>query len=197
MQMTPKELKTIIDSFIAEDDYQDIIHSAVYYFSELSNLFTKYKEYDITSFKKVLEDFIAIEQEDFRFQDLLNKHDKTKSYDFLLLIGKLIASFDEKGYNKNVWNPYPDKRVISRAQFTQKNWTYCFFKYKLNNFTFSGLDDIKYSTFRYAVDYILNPEKNVNITSQNHRKEIVNYFALKDEKEIINLFENYTASVKV
>ena len=190
------DIKAQIDSFINEDYYQNIIKNEAFYFEELSLLFEEFKNYDVSLFKEKLEYFVANSTGKFRFQDLLDENSNTPFYDFLVLIGKMIVVMDEKGYNGSLWHPYSDKRRLSRANFTQRNWTYCFIKYKLNNFTFQDIEDVKYRTFRYSVLYILDPQKNVNISSFNHREQIANYFQLGNESEITNLFDEYTSRVK-
>ncbi|MGD0754509.1 MAG: AAA family ATPase [Bacteroidales bacterium] len=190
------ELKSNIDSFINETHYQEIINSQEFYFERLRELFNEYKSYNIDSFKNKLEAFIANPPEKFRFQDILDQNLGTAYFKFLELIGKSISVFDSKGYNINEWNPYPDKRTISSAIFTQKDWIYCLFMYKLNNFTFPGSEEKQYITFQHAVSFIENPDQNVNITSQNHRKQIVDFFNLQNESEINTLFQEYTSVVK-
>lgn len=190
------EINEIIEGFIKQDYYQGIIDSDKFYYDELSKVYGDYKKYNVEPFKNKLEEFIEKQPDPFRFQNLLDSNINTPYYDFLMLIGKLIAMFDEKGYNKNTWNTYEDKRVVSRAQFTQRNWTYCLFKYKLNNFNFQGLEQITFSTFRYVIEFVESPEQNVNITSQGHRKQIVDHFKLATEKDIVTLFAEYTDNVK-
>ncbi len=185
-----------IEEFISDNYFQDIINSEEFYFSKLLELFNEYKIFDIEDFKNDLEQFVANIPIDFKFQDLLDKANSKRFHEFLTLIGKLISIFDEKGYNSKEWNTYADKRCVSRSQFTQKNWTYCLFKYKLNNFNFLDIEQNKYRTFRYAIEFIENPEINVNITSQNHRGQICKFFNLSNESDLILLFNEFTSLVK-
>src|ERR1700757_1378890 len=129
------EMDDIINSFILQDYYQRIIESESFYFDELKKLYDDYKKFDIAPFKTKIQDFIDASPGAFKFQELLDGSKGAAYHDFLLLLGKMISIFDEKGYNTAEWNPYQDKRRVSRAQFTQRNWTYCFFKYKLNSFS--------------------------------------------------------------
>lgn len=190
------ELKSIIDDLIKEDHYQEIINSEDFYFEKLKVLFNEYKSFSIGHIKRNMEEFINNPPEIFHFQEFLDSNKETSFIEFLELIGRMITIFDGKGYNINKWNPYQDKRHISPAIFTQKNWTFCFFKYTLNNFSFDGWDEKTFITFQHAIRFIENPGQNVNITSQNHRGQICNYFELKNESEIITLFPDYASSVK-
>jgi len=190
------EINDVISGFIKENYYQDVIESKDFYYDKLSELFLEYKNYEIDAFRDKLEAFIKNPPKPFHFQDMLDNNSDKAYYDFLLIIGKLVSIFDEKGYNSTEWNPYPDKRRISMAQFTQKNWTYCLFIYKLNDFTFSGLDQRTYATFRYSIEFIENPGQNVCITSQNHRNQICKYFKLENESKIITLFDHFSSTVK-
>ncbi|MFA5820469.1 MAG: hypothetical protein WC854_14480 [Bacteroidales bacterium] len=190
------DLSNIISDLIKEDHYQGIINSEDFYFEKLKELFSGYKTYNIVQFKGKMEEFINKPPEIFHFQEFLEQNKGTAFFEFLELIGRMISICDGKGYNINNWNPYQDKRSISPAIFTQKNWTYCFFKYSLNNFSFDGWDEKTFITFQYAIRFIENPVQNVNITSQNHRGQICDYFELKNESEIITLFPDFTSLVK-
>lgn len=190
------DIKKKIEEFISDNYFQDIINSEEFYFSKLLELFHEYKIFDIGDFKNDLEQFVVNIPLEFKFQELLDKTNNKRFNEFLTLIGKLISIFDEKGYNSKEWNTYADKRCVSRAQFTQKNWTYCLFKYKLNNFNFLDIDQNKYRTFRYAIEFIENPEIKVNITSQNHRGQICKFFNLSNESDLILLFNEFTSLVK-
>lgn len=191
------DLILVEDTLIEMEPFNTIIHSEEFYYEELLSLFQKYKDYNIDTFKSKLTDFINNPLKDFKFQKLLEDSEVIPEYqNFLLLIGKMIAISDSKGYNKQKWNPYIDKRVLSKANFTQKEWTFCFFKFKINNLNFDELNPITHGAFLNAIRFIENPISNVNITSSPHRKLITGHYGLKSENEILNLFPEYTSKVK-
>jgi len=192
------ELDNIINDLIKEDHYQKVINSEEFFFEKLKVLFNRYKTYSIASFKDKLEEFINNPPKEFHYKEFLEKNKDSAYYEFLELIGKMTSIFDGKGYNINEWNPYPDKRYVSPAIFTQKNWAYCFFKYLLDGFSFQDWEKNRFQfiTFQYAINFIENPQQNVNITSQNHRSQICEYFKLKNDSEIITLFQDYTNLIK-
>ena len=187
----------IIDSFIADAYYANIINEEKFYFEYLRDLFKSYIAFDISLFQIDLDHFTNNLPEKFSFQTLLLDNQNKPYYDLILLIGKMVSIFDAKGYNPSEWNPYQDKRRVSMAAFTQKNWTFCFLRYKLDGFTFEQINEfgIKYRTFCYAIEFISDPTININITSFNHRIQIKEYFNLSNEVEIINLFDKYTSKI--
>lgn len=189
------ELETIVESIITEPLFQNIINSNEFYFEELVKLYNVFKQDDISSFRTILSDFK--EQKNFKFQTLLDENISNVSYyNFLVLIGKMVAIFDEKGYNKTNWNPYEDKRRICRATFTQQSWTYCFINFKLNNNSHEQLTETRFLPFKFCINYIEDAINNLPIVSHAHRTQISNYFKLDNETEIKDLFENYTNLVK-
>ncbi|WAC02264.1 AAA family ATPase [Lacinutrix neustonica] len=186
-----EKIKTLIET----PHFQDLLASETFYFSELSKLFNQYKDFDIELIKTDLESYLNNEPKDFNFQELLDS--STGDFNsFLFLIGKLISLFDEKGYKKKAWNPYQDKRVVSRSMLSQKYWTGNLLKYKLLDFRDDYLQEEAAEAFKHSINFINQPEQHVNIVSKNHRKDIVNYFNLGSASEIINLFSNELKDLK-
>ncbi len=193
--ISKEELDNLIQAFIGNEYFGKIINSEEFYFQRLLDLYNEYKAFDTSSFDDKLQDFIENPPAKFNFQKLLDETSHALYYDFFLLIGKMIAVFDEKGYNTTEWNPYDDGRRISRAGLRQDKWTYAFLKYKLNGFNFDGLDAGTYNTFKNSIAFIEEPANHLNVTSNNHRKFISEYFLNKSDDfqdaDIISLFEAY------
>lgn len=56
------------------------------------------------------------------FQEFIDTQASSRTKDYLTLIGQLIAYLDTKGYNKQVWNRYADKRTVANANVRQNVW---------------------------------------------------------------------------
>jgi 5-methylcytosine-specific restriction enzyme B len=194
--MEKKELLELVNALSKESHIRDVIDSEIYYFEKLEVLYQTYKTFNIAPFKHKMDEFITSKQKGFKFQDLLTDNEGTDFYDFLVLIGKLTALFDAKGYNINTWNPYSDKRVISTANFTQNNWTWCLFMYKSNRFNFDNISEKTYATFINTIKFVENPSQYPSISSQGHIRQIYTYFKLNDQSEIITLFPEISKAIK-
>ncbi len=188
-------IKALVESFISRPPCATIIQSEEFYFDRLSALFEEYKHFDVTPFKEKLGTFER-KQNGFSFKQLLEDNTGTQYYEFLLLIGKMVAYIDEKGYNKRVWNLNPDLHVISLAGLRQDDWTYCFFQYKLRNHSFWDFETKSFLSFQNVIEYIVDPENQVGVTSPGHRQQISKYFGLSSEAEIATLFPEFTSRIR-
>jgi 5-methylcytosine-specific restriction protein B len=175
--------------------FKELLASNTFYFSELSALFKQYKDFDIELIKKDIEAYLNNEPKNFNFQELIDNSTGDFNH-FLMLIAKLISIFDEKGYNKKVWNPYQDKRVVSRSMLSQKYWTGNLLKYKLLDFDDDYLQNEAAEAFKHSINFINQPNINVNIVSKNHRNDIVAYFKLDNDNAIVNLFSDELRDLK-
>lgn len=184
-----------VETLLQTPHFTSLIKSDEFYFQKLTDLFEDYKEFDLKLIEKDITDYLNNEPEKFNFQQLLD-NSKGAFKDFIFLLGKMIAVFDEKGYNTRVWNPYEDGRRVSRSMLSQRYWTYNLLEYKLSGFNHDKLQSHKNVAFTYSINFINNPEHQVSIVSKNHRKEIVGCFNLKNDNEIIDLFSNEIESLK-
>jgi hypothetical protein len=103
------------------------------------------------------------------FEDLLDRLDKkSQEYQFLILIGKLIAHIDSKAYNKNIWNEYNDKRTLARSAVRQNNWVENLIQYKIDK----ELKNVSPSIAN-AISYLSHPGEDLTMLSENHRKLVL------------------------
>ncbi|XRE42328.1 Putative endonuclease [Tenacibaculum discolor] len=178
-----------IKSLLQTRHFQKLLTQEDFYFQKLTDLYQEYKAFDTTLINQEVANIAnTINHKNFNFQKLLDTSEGTLK-EYLLLLGKMIAIFDEKGYNKQLWNPYEDKRNISRAMFRQNLWTKYFLEYKIDDFSTDFLNKTP-DAFKYSIKYILAPETNLNIVSKSHRDDIITYFELKSDDQLITLFSN-------
>ena len=183
-----------IKNLLQTPHFQKLLTQEEFYFQKLTNLYEKYKSIDTTSITKEINNLLSSTTQDtFNFQKLLDKSSgNLKNY--LTLIGKMIAIFDDKGYNKQNWNPYQDKRTVARGMFRQNLWLKYFLEYKINNLSIDFLNTTPH-VFRQSIEYIQLPETNVNIVSKSHKEDIIAFFNLNNEEALINLFEKEIAGL--
>lgn len=174
--------------------YNAIVTSDDFWFKALHDQFQAFKSYDISPYKDEIKRSIEKLQskEKFGFQNFMDEIKNPDYYQFILIIGKLIAIIDQKGYNKKVWNPYEDKRHMSLAQFTQKNWTLCFLLYKLSDFSLESIPRQTYGAFHSSIEYLENPTNYFAITSSTIKAQIFNYFKVNTEEELKLVFSKLT-----
>nr|WP_314498884.1 COR domain-containing protein [uncultured Chryseobacterium sp.] len=103
------------------------------------------------------------------FQDFINTKlsPDTKEYKFTKLCGELVAYIDLNAYRKNLWNKYSDKRVIAKSAVRQNIWFLNLLKYKKTK----KLSSVS-SNIRNALNYLEDPEHNLTMLSENHRKMV-------------------------
>lgn len=102
------------------------------------------------------------------FKEFINSDLSKEQLQFTTLCGELIAYIDYNAYHKNIWNKYPDKRVLARAGVRQNDWFLNLIKFKLR-----GNFNVLSSSIRNAFAYLDNPEHNLTMLSENHRKKLI------------------------
>lgn len=110
------------------------------------------------------------------------------------LLYTIISYCDTKAFHKEKYNRYEDKRCIARAGVYMSAWINHLLSYKIlglgTGSTFNG--------FRYLLD----PMIEINILSENHRRQISENILLKPYKkdvfvsEVISFFDGYSFNLK-
>lgn len=122
------------------------------------------------------------------FSEFLASFDNSsREFKFLTLCGELIAYIDHKAYFKNLWNKYDDKRVLAHSSVRQNYWLANLLKYKDGDLRSIGAKSIK-----NALLYLLDPERNVAMLSEAHRKNVFREIILQpyeNEQSIGELFK--------
>jgi flavodoxin len=188
-------IDSFIDSFIKEPYYQNIINEKEFYLEKLKLHFKEFKTLSVTKYQNEIEALINNIPKPFSYKEILDNESNGQLKDYLLLIGILVTYFDTNGYNKQEWNKYQDKRVISKSNLRQDKWLINFSKYKLNNCSVVGIENELNTAFIRSIEYLEDAINNAPITSNNHRNQIVKSFKLNNENDIIKLFGNYTMQV--
>jgi len=154
-----------VNTLLNDEMIKKIIESKEFFYKKLQDYFQSYMQFDISNdeLNKLLN--IIGTKQPFSFKELIEENYKYK--DLLELIGKMISIFDTNGYNKNIWNPYDDKRVIARANVRQNIWTKNLIVYKLTK----DINRLSSDSVKNAILYIQNPKINLTQLSEKHRED--------------------------
>ncbi|WP_281867701.1 leucine-rich repeat domain-containing protein [Flavobacterium sp. GSB-24] len=102
------------------------------------------------------------------FKEFINSDLSKEQHEFTILCGELIAYIDFNAYHKNIWNRYPDKRVLAKSAVRQNDWFLNLVKFKLTKKDSSLSPSIK-----NAFTYLKSPSNNLTMLSENHRKKVL------------------------
>lgn len=137
-----------------------------FYFELTQRKFNKYIAYEANKnfYAQLFEQF---KSSGLTFKEFINSDLSNEQREFTTLCGELIAYIDYHAYHKNIWNKYPDKRVIAQSAVRQNDWFMNLVKFKLTS-KINSLSSSIGNTFKY-LEY---PEHNLTMLSENHRKKV-------------------------
>lgn len=149
------------------------IRLSEYYYYQLAQV--KFHEY--RNFKQDSNFFYNIKERFKRakvpFSEYLPSLEQTSSeFKFLKLCGELIAYIDYRAYLKNLWNEYPDKRVLAKSAVKQTDWIINLLTYKETD----NLYSINASSIFNALIYLYEPAEHLTMLSEGHRKLVFKSF---------------------
>ena len=151
---------------------KELADADIFYYQKAKDKFAEFIIFDVTNID--IPALIEItKQSNFSFERWLNTYTaESDEYKLLLLIGQVVSYFDTNAAMKNKLNEYEDKRVLAKAMVRQNKWVKWLLEFK------SGADVNTFpSNIRNAIQFIQNPESNINIISDDYRKTIsINLF---------------------
>lgn len=101
------------------------------------------------------------------FREFINSNLSKEQYEFTVLCGELIAYIDFNAYHKNIWNRYPDKRVLAKSSVRQNDWFLNLIKFKITN-----KHRFLSPSIKNAFTYLESPDYSLTMFSENHRKKV-------------------------
>lgn len=143
----------ISDFLETNEEMQKIMESKDFYFQKARDAFNKLMEYDNKQLVEEIIDWTYTKQ---------RESDRDDVKELLGLIDSFVAYCDVHASNKEELNGYNDNRVLARANIRQNAWIKQMLLYKIDR---SGCTPAIQNT----VNYILKPETNINILSEEHR----------------------------
>lgn len=178
----------IMKIIISDEKIKQIIESEEFYFQKAVdkyNEFMSLPKLNQETTKELLDRVIKLKNEDgFNYLKFLREYiERNDIYAVLLCAGQLITYIDSHGSNKKEFNKYDDKRTMADASVRQNEWIVNLLRYKVTE----NLNDLT-EVVRNAIRYLMAPEKNISVLSDNHRK-LICLFLFENSSEIIDFGE--------
>ena len=148
--------KIFLDYWNAHKDdaeYQEIVNEESFWFKKASELVEEWKNYDISEEK--IDSLLSME-----YEDIKNSSDEEIS-EIRELLFKLIAYCDAKANKKEWYNP--SLRTVARSGVRQNNWVINLLRWRKSGTASASVYN--------AIKYLSNPQANLAMLSENHRKK--------------------------
>ncbi|WP_298308612.1 AAA family ATPase [Flavobacterium sp.] len=185
-----QKLKNKILEALQTDRVISVINSQKFYFQKAKDVLSEFLQIAISDETKTF--LIANKKE---YNELKNLFETTEELsEFGRLIFSLIAYCDSNAYRKIDLNDYSDKRVLALAFVRMNNWVEQLILYKFENQLTDG-------SIKNAIQYLLNPDDNFTMLSENHRSQISeNLFKKPYNKEtfkdsFLNFFSEFSINI--
>lgn len=161
---------------ISETDFIEKLQYEKEFFYDLAvqkfHEYLNYKSSDTNFYLRIEEDF---KSSGLTFKDFLPQKEQFKEqYLFLSLCGELIAYIDYHAFRKNIWNKYPDKRVLANSTVRQNIWILNLIKYKRTE----NIKNLS-SSIRNSFQYLQEPALSLTMLSDKHRERVFNQILLQ------------------
>lgn len=159
-----------INELIQQPRFQKIINEKEFYFLKGQQALNNWLQLEVSNQMK--EDLIRLSADYTQFLEiaLLNPElEKIKD-----LIFEIIAYCDNRAKDKSKYNQYEDDRIIADASVRMGNWVDGIVRFKFKHQEIQGHSIIN------ALNYLLKPQDNITILSDNYR-EMISVNLLKKE----------------
>lgn len=148
-----------------EESFSSIVNESEFWFQDASDLMNLWLSYDVDN----LDSLINMDYKDFK------QSDDSKISKIRELLFQIVSFCDSHAYNGDIYNP--SRKILAKAMVRQNNWVENLLKCRRG-------DDIKNApSVKNAVQYLLNPLKNLTMLSVNHRKKFSRNVLQKDLDE--------------
>ncbi|MBB5635310.1 hypothetical protein HDE68_001195 [Pedobacter cryoconitis] len=168
-----------IEIVMNDSQINQILSSDNYYYQLAEDKYAEFKNWnhlDRISYENIRK---RLSDPKINFREyLINVDPDSKEHDLLKLCGELVAYIDFNAYLKNLWNAYPDKRVLAKSGVYQNNWINNLIKFKETG----NIDLITASNIRNALSYLDNPYDNLPMLSEEHRRSVFKKILLQEYK---------------
>lgn len=185
-----QKLKNKILEALQTERIISVINSQEFYFQKARDVLSDFLIFTVSEETKTF--LIANKKEYNELKNLFETTDDLSG--FGRLIFSLIAYCDSNAYRKIELNNYSDKRVLALAFVRMNNWVEQLISYKFENQLTDG-------SIKNSIQYLLNPNDNFTMLSENHRSQISeNLFKKPYNKEtfkesFLNFFSEFSINV--
>ena len=177
------QITEIISKAAKEKDIVAIIEEEGFYFQKGQDALKKWIDYPVRD--ELKKELIKLSKDYRKIQEEASGNQEIS--DILDIIFEIITYCDTNAKEKNTRNKYDDKRAIAKAYVRMDVWVE-----KLVSFKFEP-DIVSEGSPKNAINYLIDPENNATVLSENHRKLISENLFQKRMYEP----ENFVANLKL
>jgi 5-methylcytosine-specific restriction protein B len=181
-----------LSDILNQPEIQAIINEPEFYFQKGQDAFLKWNGYALSDiFKEKLEG-LADDYE--KFQEEANTNPELKKV--LDLFFEIISYCDSNAKDKNFYNQYEDKRTLAFAYVRMNIWVKRLIQWKKMLFGIPNGSPLN------AFEYLISPEKNATILSENHRQLLsenlfkTQYIKKDFVENLISFFKDYNLQIE-
>ncbi len=151
-----------LQEYLKTEYAQNIINEQDFFFQKGQDALNKWLTYPVDEAleKELLE--LASDYEGIQKRATTN----TQINDILKLLFEITSYCDTKAKDKNLYNQYNDKRTLAMAYVRMNHWVEKLILFKFNK------DLVPSGSLLNAFNYLLDPDNNATILSENHREMI-------------------------
>jgi len=183
--MTQQEIENILQ----KEHFQNIIQEANFYFLKGQLALKNWLKLKVSD--QMQEDLIRLSSDYTQFVEIAEINPEIEEIKDILF--EIIAYCDNRAKDKSNYNQYDGNRVLADASVRMGHWVDGLMKFKFKHAEITGKSILN------AFNYLLSPQNNCTILSDNHRKMVSvnllkkNYSSspnfIHDLKKYFNKFE--------
>lgn len=151
-----------IEHIIQQPNFQKIIQETDFYFLKGQKALNKWLELEISD--QLKEDLIDLSSDYNQFLEITEINPEIEKIKDLLF--EIIAYCDNRAKDKSKYNQYDDDRILADASVRMGNWVEGLVKFKFKHAALTGKSILN------ALNYLLSPQDNCTILSENHRQMV-------------------------
>jgi len=148
----------------------DIVNAQAFYFEKGQHVLQQWLDLEV---KEDLKNELLRLSADYRaLQSLAGANHYI--HQCMELLYSIISYCDDKAKDKHLYNQYEDKRTIAMAFVRMNTWVDKLIKFKFDR------NAVERGSPKNAMEYLLSPQNNATILSENHRKEVAQNLLKKE-----------------
>jgi len=176
------KLKNRIITILNSETIQSILHLEEFYFQKAKDALDYFLQLEVKDETKL---FLLENRKNYNELKQLFEHDAELTV-FGRAILTVISYCDSRADRKNEFNQYDDFRTLAMASVRMNFWVKQLITYKFERIFTNG-------SIKNAIEYLLVPEENFTMLSENHRSQLSENLFMKryDEDTFQNDFINF------
>ena len=183
--MTLEEINNILPKTYCKN----LIDSKEFYFQKGQDALIKWLNLQVNDAQKA--QLIELGEDYEKLKQVHNSNAELK--ETIDLLFEITSYCDIHANEKDKYNKYEDNRTIAKAGVRMGNWMAGLIKFKFKHETITG------GSILNAFNYLLDPQNNTGILSENHRTAIANNLFKKeyDPKTFVVELKNYYSQYNI